>query len=66
MTGFVVPALSVLGLGALLGGWVLFQGWIARHDPGAPGVEGRKGCGGGCARHAPRTASRDAGAPPRA
>ncbi len=34
--------LAILGLGLLCGGWVLFQRWIARVDPEAPGVEG--GC----------------------
>ena len=41
---------AVVGLALLCGGWVLFQRWIARHDPEAPGVEGR-GCGGGCGGH---------------
>jgi hypothetical protein len=45
---FMNHALAVIGLGALLGAWVLFQRWIARHDPDAPGVEGRKGCAGSC------------------
>ena len=34
--------ITVVGLGLLCGGWVLFQRWIARVDPEAPGVEG--GC----------------------
>lgn len=39
-------ALSVVGLAALCGSWVVFQRWIARHDPGSPGVEGNCGrCG---------------------
>ena len=36
---------AVIGLGLLCGAWVLFQRWIARADPEAPGVEG--GCCGG-------------------
>ena len=40
--------IAVLGLALLCGGWVLFQRWIARVDPEAPGVEGNCGrCGGG-------------------
>lgn len=46
MWGYV---LSVLGLSVLCGLWVVFQRWIARLDPGAPGVEGRCGnCGQVC------------------
>jgi len=46
--------LAVLGLGLACGLWVLFQRWIARRDPGQPGVEGSvrgAACGveGGCA-----------------
>jgi hypothetical protein len=37
-------ALAILGLGALCGGWILFQRWIARMDPGAPGI--RRSCRG--------------------
>jgi hypothetical protein len=45
--------LAVVGLGLLCGGWVLFQRWIARVDPEAPGVEG--GCCGSAGREAPPT-----------
>lgn len=34
---------SILGLGALCGLWVVFQRWIGRVDPEQRGVEG--GCG---------------------
>ncbi len=34
-------AVSVLGLGALCGAWVVVQRWVARHDPAQPGVEGK-------------------------
>lgn len=44
---------AVVGLGLLCGGWVLFQRWIARVDPEAPGVEG--GCCGGGNQEAPPT-----------
>ena len=38
----VVP---ILLLSAVCGLWVLFQFWIARHMPGAPGIERRcDGC----------------------
>ncbi len=33
--------LSVAGLGALCGAWVLIQRFFARYDPDAPGVEGK-------------------------
>ena len=36
--------IAVLGLGALCGAWVLVQQYFARHDPGAPGVEGQHSC----------------------
>ncbi len=37
---------AILGLGLLCGAWVLAQRFFARHDPEAPGVEGRHGCRG--------------------
>jgi hypothetical protein len=40
--------LAVLGLSALCGAWVVVQRWIAKHDPGQPGVEGK--CA-SCHRH---------------
>ncbi len=43
--------IAVFGLGLLCGAWVLFQRWIARADPEAPGVEG--GCCGVGEREAP-------------
>jgi hypothetical protein len=37
---------GVLGLGFLCGFWVVVQRFIAKHDPGQPGVEDRCGsCG---------------------
>ena len=37
-------AVAVLGLGALCGLWIVVQRWVARQDPGQPGVEGCKSC----------------------
>lgn len=34
---------AVLGLSVLCGLWVVFQRWLARKDPGLPGIE--DGCG---------------------
>ena len=43
--------LAVLGLAGLCALWVVFQRWIARHDPVQPGVEDRCGsCGTVCDR----------------
>ena len=36
--------LAVLGLGLACGLWVLFQRWIAKHDPEQPGVESSHRC----------------------
>lgn len=41
----VLPVL-LLSLGCAA--WVLVQRFVARHDPGQPGVEGRAPCGGPC------------------
>ncbi len=38
--------LAIVGLGLLCGAWVLAQGFFARHDPEAPGVEGHHTCHG--------------------
>jgi hypothetical protein len=49
-----VQVLSVLGLGIACGAWILFQRWIARKDPGQPGVErscGTCGKAGACDPH---------------
>jgi len=37
-----------LGLAALCAGWVLFQGWLVRVDPGGRRIEDSRGCGHGC------------------
>ncbi|MFH1469047.1 MAG: hypothetical protein ABIO70_31965 [Pseudomonadota bacterium] len=36
--------LAVLGLGLACGLWVILQRWVAKRDPGQPGVEGSVGC----------------------
>lgn len=33
--------LAILGLSLLCGAWVVVQRWVAKHDPGQPGVEGK-------------------------
>jgi len=33
--------IAVLALGALCASWVIVQRWIAKHDPGQPGVNGK-------------------------
>jgi hypothetical protein len=48
--------IGVGGLVVLCGAWVLVQRFFARHDPDAPGVEGRCGsCGAGekCEKRSP-------------
>ncbi len=36
--------IAILGLAALCGGWIALQRWIARADPGLPGI--RRSCTG--------------------
>lgn len=46
--------IAIVLLGALCGGWALFQRWYARTMPGAPGIERRcDGCtgDGSCGQH---------------
>ncbi len=38
--------LAIVALAALCAGWVVLQRWIARHDPGNPGVA--RECDGTC------------------
>jgi hypothetical protein len=38
--------LAIAALGAVCGGWVAVQRWVARRDPQAPGVERSGSCGG--------------------
>jgi hypothetical protein len=41
-------ALAIAALALLCAGWVLFQRWLKRADPGARGIEDAAGCSGNC------------------